>query len=364
MTLIVKRVFLTLILLSIATRFAIAREGSSDSNGGKKEKIDLVTHVLDHYYLDFEPAGKMELPRILWDHGSLHIYSSTTAAINSGDGYTDKYYTEKGHEVQHGNGKIEPVTYDIVHDDGTPVGLDLSITSHLVFFFLSGFITLFVVLFLNKRYRNGIGRKTAPKGGFQNTIETLVVFVRDEIALTNIGPDKYLKYTPYLLTAFFMILIMNLFSLVPWAAPATADITVTAALATTTFLITQISGTKAYWKEIFWYPGVPILIKPILAIIEFIGLFTKPFALCIRLFANMSSGKLLILSVISLIFVFNMTFGKVMAYGTSWIWVLMTLFVFAIKFLVAFIQAYVFTILSALFIGMAVAEHHPESAQH
>ncbi len=360
MTLTIKRVLLTLILLTIAAQFAFAMEGSNASGAQKKGKIDLIDHVLDHYYLDFEPAGKIALPRILWDNGSLHIYSSTLAAINSGDGYTDKYYTEAGHKPQKIAGKIQPVTYKIVHQDGSPVDIDFSLTSHIVFFLLSGFITLFAILFLNKRYKRGIGVKTAPKGGFQNMIEMLVIFIRDDVSLPNIGPEKYMRYTPYLLTAFFMILIMNLFNIIPWAAPATADITVTAALAVTTFLITEFSSNRHYWKEIFVYPGIPIYIKPIIVPIEFMGIFTKPFALCIRLFANMVSGKMLILSVISLIFVFNVTYGGGVAYGTSWIWVLMTVFVFGIKFLVAFIQAYVFVMLSALFIGMAVARPEPE----
>ncbi len=358
MTLTIKRVLLTLIILISAARFVRAAEGQQED-----QKIDVLTHVQNHYFLDFEPAGNVQLPRIFWDNGSLHFYGSTTAAINSGDGYTDAYYTQD-HQPVIENGEVQPVSYTIVHKDGTPVGLDLSISAHLVFFFLSGFIVLIIFLVLNRRYRAGIGRTKAPEGGFQNLMETLVIFVRDEIALVNIGPEKYLKYSPYLLTAFFMILIMNLFSLVPWAASATADVTVTAALAATTFLMTQISGTKAYWKEVFWYPGIPVLVKPIMAVVEFIGLFTKPFALCIRLFANMASGKVLILSMISLIFVFNMKFGSGLAYGTSWIWEILTIFILMIKFLVAFIQAYIFTILSALFIGLAVAEHDTEGAHH
>jgi len=354
-----RRVFLTGLLLILGVQLAIAAEGpGNDSN-----QIDIQGKLRNEYFLDFSPVfGKIQLPRIIYDNNGLHFFSSTTAAINSNSGLTDEYY-EEGHSKIIKNGVIQPVTYELVKDDGGHIIADFSLSVAIVYFMLSGFLVLLVFIYLNKKYSEGVGRETEPKGVLQNMFETIVIFVRDEIALINIGPEKYLKFTPYLLSAFFMILFMNLFELIPWGESPTANLTVTAALATVTFLVTQFNGSKDHWKEVFWFPGVPVFVKPIMAVVEFLGLFTKPFALCIRLFANMASGKVLILSMIGLIFVFANKFGAGMAYGTSPIWIVMTLFIYMIKLLVAFIQAYIFTILSALFIGLATAEHEHHDAE-
>jgi len=190
-----------------------------------------------------------------------------------------------------------------------------------------------------------------------------VIFVRDEIALANIGPAKYMKYTPYLLTAFFMILFMNLFGLMPWGVTSTADVIVTAALAMFTFVITQFAGSKDYWKHVFAMPGVPKMMLVILTPVEILGLFTKPFALTVRLFANMSSGKMLVYSVLGMIFIFGDLFGPAVGIGSSLVWVSFTIFIYAIKVFAAFLQAYIFTMFSALYIGIA-AEEHDHSHEH
>jgi F-type H+-transporting ATPase subunit a len=213
-------------------------------------------------------------------------------------------------------------------------------------------------------YRAGIGRDTEPRGLFQNLFETLVMFVRDEIVRPNLGP-KSDRYLPYLLTAFFFILTCNLLGLVPFGATATSNIMVTAVLATFTFVLTQLGGTRDYWKHILWPPGVPTFVKPILIPVEILGLFTKPFALAVRLFANMTAGHLVILSLIGLIFAFNNLFGPSAGYGVAPVSVAFSLFIYLLELLVAFIQAYVFTMLSALFIGMAVTEHgHEHHEEH
>ncbi|MEX0773878.1 MAG: F0F1 ATP synthase subunit A [Balneolales bacterium] len=314
--------------------------------------VDVVGKVLDHYYIDFSPLGRVELPRFFYDEEGFHFFGSTTAAINS-DTFTDEAYLE---EDVLADAEIQPATYHVVRADQQPILFDFSITSHLVFFWFSALLTMAIFLPLTRRYKSGEGRETEPKGAFQNLFETFVVFIRDDIAKPNIGPD-YIRFTPYLLTVFFLILFMNLFGLMPWGVSSTADITVTAVLALMTFLITQFSASKEYWKHIFWFPGVPFYIRIILFPVEFIGIFTKPFSLAIRLFANMASGKILIFSILGIIFVFNNLFGSTVAFATSPIWILMTLFVYLIKAFIAFIQAYVFTILSALFIGMAMVEH-------
>jgi F-type H+-transporting ATPase subunit a len=218
-----------------------------------------------------------------------------------------------------------------------------------------GLLTLLLVP-IGGRYRKGVGRTSAPRGVLQNVIETLVLYVRDEIAKPNLG-EKTSRYLPYLLTAFFFILAANLLGLIPFSATSTANISVTAVLAVFTFVITQAAGTKDYWTHIFWPPGVPTFVKPILIPVEVLGIFTKPFALAIRLFANMTAGHLVILNLVGLIFIINTLFGAGAGWGTSVPALAMVLFVYALELLVAFLQAYVFTVLSALFIGMATAEH-------
>jgi F-type H+-transporting ATPase subunit a len=178
--------------------------------------------------------------------------------------------------------------------------------------------------------------------------------VRDDIAKPNIGP-KYRKYMGFLLTVFFFILILNLFGLTPLGINVTGNIAVTFCLALITFVIVQFSGNKHYWKHIFWMPGVPIPMKIVLMPIEVLGMVTKPFALMIRLFANMTAGHVVVMSLLGLIVVFQNWIAGPAFFG-------FTLFISVIELLVAFLQAYIFTLLSALYIGMAVEEHdhHPE----
>lgn len=345
---------LLLIVFSSASLFADEIDNSS-------KEFNVLDKLSDKYYLDFTPVGKVELPRIFIDDDGVSFYGSTKSALKSGK-YVDSYYIDNNEAVVD-----YPVSYYLQRTDGTATKVDLSLTTYIVYFWLAGGLLFFLLMPLAKRYNQGIGTTTEPKGAFQNIMETFVVFIRDDIALNNIGEKKYLKFTPYLITAFFMILFMNMFGLMPWGVSPTADITVTAALAITTFVVTQFNGTKDHWKHVFWFPGVPAWIRVILTPVEIIGLFTKPFALAIRLFANMASGKVLIYSIIGLIFTFAIIFGDGVAYGTSWVWILFALFIYVIKTVVAFLQAYVFTMLSALFIGMAVEEHdhhHEHDTEH
>lgn len=320
------------------------------------EKLDPVHHNSDSNYLDFEPMGKLELPRIFLvrrEDGAmgLDVYRSTVAAMEFG-GYTA--HLEEGVHGTYLDAKMVPPS-------GGEVIIDFSITKHLVFAWLAMLIVLLIFVSLGRKYQSGVGRDSPPKGLFQNMMETMVVFVRDDIARPNLGP-KTDKYLPYLLTAFFFILTSNLLGLIPYAATPTSNIMVTAVLASFTFIITQLGGTKDYWRHVFWPPGIPIMVKPILMPVEILGLFTKPFALAIRLFANMTAGHLVILSLIGLIFTFGQLFGSVGGYGVAPVSVAFALFIYFLELLVALIQAYVFTMLSALFIGMAVQEHdHAET---
>ncbi|WP_412060724.1 F0F1 ATP synthase subunit A [Rubrivirga sp. IMCC45206] len=390
MRLSVHRLTVALLLLAVSATPALAA-----GDGGE---LDAVHHTSDGYYLDFSPLGKLEMPRLFLvrrDGGlTLDAFGSSTAAVASGlyaierdgeGGYgagdadgTAEYSGEDGGESRTeelleanaeeilGEGVEAEVPYDahLVTTDGEVV-VDLSMTRHLVFALLASLLLIVLFLPVAAKYKRGIGRTSAPQGLIQNLLETLVIYIRDEVAKPNLG-DKTDKYLPYLLTIFFFILACNLLGLVPFGATATANITTTAVLAILTFIVTQFAGTKDYWGHIFNPPGVPMIVKPILIPIEILGLFTKPFALAVRLFANMTAGHLVILNLLGLIFIIG-GMSETAGYLTSVPAVLLTVAVYFLEILVAFIQAYVFTILSALFIGMATAEHehdHDHSEDH
>lgn len=350
----VRRTLLSLLIISVCTLNAEA--AGPDVN---PKRIDILGKLADHHYLDFKPLAKIELPRILRVDGRWTFYPSTTAALNRGDGWTDAYYLANPDDLVFKKDGITlaPVTYELVRADGNGPDFDASITSHLVWFLLSGVLVFLVFGSLVGRYdrRNAAG--LLPRGAFMNLFETLVVFIRDEVALTNIGPDKYLRFTPYLLTVFFMILFMNLFGLAPWGVSSTSDVMITAVLALSTFTITQVAGTKDYWMHVLAMPGVPKFMLVILTPVEILGLFTKPFALTIRLFANMAAGKMLVLSIIGMIFMFAEIFGDTVGLVSAAVWIPFTIFIYAIKIFASFLQAYIFTMFSALFIGLAAADH-------
>lgn len=318
--------------------------------------IDVISKLGDGYYFEF-PGYKLYLPRMFYDNG-LHFYANTKKAINS-DAFTDAYYAENPAEYTPGEAK--PVSYQIVRaDTGEEVAFDFSITKHVMWFWLAGLLTLFLFTRLAKKYQRGIGRETAPKGTGMNFAEVLIVYLRDEVIKSNLGEKNYRKFAPYLLTCFFMILFMNLFGLAPWGATPTSDISVTASLAFVTFCFVNFNGTKDYWKHIFAMPGIPKFMLIIMIPVEILGLFTKPFALAIRLFANMLSGKMLIFSMLGMIFIFAGLYGPTYGLISSVIWVPFTLFIYALKVFAGFLQAYIFTMFSALFIGLALEEHDHE----
>ena len=237
---------------------------------------------------------------------------------------------------------------------------DISITKNVFSLFFS--ITLILIVFLSVAKRYKANPEKAPKG-LQSWVEPLIVFVRDDIAKSSIGEKKYEKYTPFLLTIFFFIFLNNVLGLIPifpGGANLTGNIAITVVLALFTFVITTFSGNKAYWKHIFWTPGVPWWLKvpiPLMPIVEIMGVFTKPFVLAVRLFANISAGHIVALGFFSLIFIFG-NLSVYAGYGISVVSLIFTIFMTFLELLVAFIQAYVFTLLSALYFGMATDEHH------
>lgn len=228
-------------------------------------------------------------------------------------------------------------------------GLDLSITKHVLFMWIGAVLLFIVMTRVAKAYKSSM----IPKG-FTNFWEVFILFVRDEIAKPTIGKG-FEKFLPYLLTAFFFILFGNFLGLIPFSATFTSNISVTATMAIFTFLVIQFGGMRnngifGYFKGLIPH-GVPIFLLPIMAVVELLGLLAKPFALAIRLFANMTAGHIVIYALISLIFVMQ-------SIGWAGLAIPMALFIYGLEVLVALLQAYIFTMLSSLFIGMAVHQDH------
>lgn len=326
-----------------------------------KEKFDIgkfaLHHIADSHSWHVIGDYYIQLPVLLYT-------SNGFVNFNSGDFQYDdeaKVVVEKGglrfvkmHEKiyyasatpnEHG----QYVQLDEKHHALNARPLDISMTKNVCTLLISIVIILAVFLTVANGYKKRKGK--APKG-IQSWMEPLILFVRDDIAKPNLG-HKYERFMPYLLTVFFFIWFNNMLGLIPFlpgGANLTGNIAVTLVLATATFLITIFNGNKYYWKHIF-APDVPKLMWIVMIPVELVGIFTKPIALMIRLFANMTAGHILVLSLICLIFVFNSLYIAPVSIAFA-------VFIGAIELLVAFIQAFIFTILSALFIGMAIEEHH------
>lgn len=328
--------FLLLLCPDLQAKDFVQDETSEQEEG--EAIIDVMGQIVDHHYIKMAGGIKVYLPRIFFVGGDVYFFSDTQSVIESEE------FELRGEEI--------------TRTDGEKISLDLSITSHLVYVWFGMLLTLLVSLWAARKYRNGIGSKTEPRGTGQNIFEVFFVFIRDDVAKEYIpGENNYKKFVNYLFSVFMAITFMNLFGLLPWGVSATADLTVTATLAAITFFITQFNGSKDHWRHVFVFPGVHPLMRVILTPIEILGLFTKPFALAIRLFANMLSGKIMIVCVLGLVFIFSEVFGPAIGAGSGIVWVALTALLYVLKAFIALLQAYIFTLLSAVFIGMAMEEH-------
>ena len=333
---------------------ATATENSEQSHPEKEDfnAAELIHHHLSDshdYNFDFPFIDKIQfhLPVILWTDKGLTVFSSKDF---KGDEEGKVIVAKNGHQFKRIHDLI--VYADKVGDHVNPKDvplsarpLDFSITKNVISMLLTFLILLLVLYYTKKSYNH----KRMPKG-VGHFMEPLIIFIRD-MAKDNIGP-KYEKFVPFLLTVFFFILFSNLFGLIPFSPfgyNLTGNIVVTFVLAVIVFIITNVNGNKSYWTHILWPPGVPIILKPFIALIEILSIFTKPFALMIRLFANIFAGHTIILTFITLIFVFK-NWGVPFASGFA------TIFMYTSELLVAFLQAYVFTLLSAIYFGMAIKE--------
>lgn len=321
-------------------------------------------HIMDaHEFHFFSYKGKdgemhhatISLPVILYskERGFATFMSSKFHhGENDYNGYRlitdEKIASEKLDPKKYTAGEIVAVNDQDSIDTSIKI-YDVSLTRNVVQMIIALTLLVLIMVTVAKRYKSGRGITSAPKG-LQNLIEPIITFVRDEVAKPNLG-DRYQKYFPYLLTVFFFILINNLVGLIPGSANVTGNIAFTMVLSIISFIVILISTKKHYWSHIFW-PPVPHGVKVILIPVEILGIFTKPFALMIRLFANMIAGHIIIISLVSLIFIFG-ALNMYVGWGFSPLSILFVVFIYLIELLIAFLQAYIFTILTAVFIGQA-----------
>lgn len=364
---------LTLLLAPVVSKASETHgdEEAHDSHGvvleGKidtPEKIDAYKehHLQDaHDYVFFTDGetGKhygFSLPVILWDkEAGFQFFSSSK--FHHGDEIAEvngNYYAYHHSKIYKVDSKDAELTYNKKGFPSNYAPLDLSITKNVVGMLFTSLIMLLAFTALARSYR-----KSMIPTGIGRFLEPLVIYVRDEIAVPNIGEKKYRKYMGFLLTIFFFVFILNLLGLTPLGFSVTNNIAVTTCFALFTFFIVTFTANKDYWLHIFWMPGVPIPMKIILMPIEVLGMFTKPFSLLVRMFANLTAGHMVFMSLIALSVILKEQFTPVGSVSISFV---LSLFIALIELLVAFLQAFIFTMLSALFIGAAVQEHEHEHA--
>jgi F-type H+-transporting ATPase subunit a len=341
---------------------AVATKPLTEKELQQEERKEYIQHhLLDthgFHLFSYQDDNKVEhhygfpLPVILWD-GGLQVFSSSAfhhgekVAESNGNFY--KLHHEKIYKVASANEEIA-----LNHENHHPTNvkpLDLSITKNV-------FVMLLVALLIFLLFRS-LAKSYATNGGVAKGMgrffEPIILYIRDEIAIPNIGEKHYKKYMSHLLTVFFFIWFLNIFGLSPLGINVTGNIAVTACLAIVTYIITTLTANKNYWGHIFWMPGVPVPMKIILAPIELLGTIIKPFSLMIRLYANIVAGHIVLGSLIGLMFLFKGWLGSPLSFGLSFA-------ISLIEVLVALLQAYIFTMLTALYFGSAVEEHHHEEA--
>lgn len=315
----------------------------------------IMEHIQDNYSWHIVGHTSMPLPVILCTNNGVDVFMSNKL-VN--EHHEPIIYTTAKNSYKIINGKVKVVNADGSINEAAQSKLyDFSITKNVFALLVSALLILLIFIPASKAY-NKRGVKSAPKG-LQSFVEPVILFVRDDVAKPAIGRN-YNKYMPFLLTIFFLILFNNFLGLIPFlpgGANLSGNIAFTMCLALLVFIVVNLSGNKDYWKHIFWMPGMPVAMKIFLAPIELIGVFVKPISLMIRLFANITAGHVLVLSLICLIFIFK-------AVASAAVAVPFAVFIGLIECLVAFLQAFIFTMLSAMYIGMATEEHHHHEDAH
>lgn len=347
-------IFCTLSLLCVTLPALASSHDTHDAHSEEPKAFDaskvIFGHVGDsHYWHLFDVNGhpvSLSLPVIVY-HPEKGISMFSASKFDHGHASYEGYRLEFGMKEK------------IVSEDGASI-IDFSITKNVLSMLISVVLMLWIMLSVAKKYKQR-GAMTAPKG-MQNALEPVIGFIRDEVGKPNLG-HKYMRFMPLLLTIFFFIWINNLLGLIPGGANFTGNIAVTACLALISFIVMVFSGNKHFWGHLFNPPGVPFGVKILLVLIEIISLFIKPVALMIRLFANILAGHIVILSVISMIFIFG-AISKVVGWGFVPVSLAFSIFMFFLELLVAAIQAFIFTNLTAVFIGQAIEDSHGHEHDH
>ena len=357
------RPFKFLLVLVFGAFFSLVSTRALAGEDGGAAKLDpaevIMNHIKDSHEWHFFTIKKSDGSEF---HATIPLPVILYSPQRGFSMFLSSAFEQEGKEVEHAGYKLEQGKVVAVNAAGEPDEsvkvYDFSLTKNVIQMILALAVLCFLMVGIARRYRKGEGVKTAPTG-WQNAVEPVITFVRDEVAKPNLG-NKYKKYLPYLLTVFFFILINNIFGLVPGSANVTGNIAFTVVLGVISFVVIILSSTKHFWGHIFWYPGVPLIVRVLIMLpVELLGVFTKPFALIIRLFANMVAGHIIILSFITLIFIFG-SMSAVAGWGFSPLSILFAVFIYMIEILVAFIQAFIFTNLTAVFIGQAAEGGHDE----
>lgn len=357
--------YISILLMTVAaTLLSVARAAESGDSHGEDGQIDAKEIIFEHlgdgygWEVPFNHHKRIPLPVLVWDKdGGFHCFSS--ARVTDG-----QIYNDGGVEFRIA-GKDSPYKGKIVEirDGKEYKPFDISITKNVFAIFITVVLIVGIFLWLARFHRT---RKfKAPRKGL-GAVESVVTFIYNDMIKATLGPEAP-KFAPYLLSVFFFILVMNLLGLIvvfPGGANLTGNIAVTLVLAIFTFLVTNLNGTKHYWKEILW-PDVPIWLKfplPIMQVIEIFGIFTKPAALTVRLFANMMGGHMIVIVLTLLIFIFA-AISPAVGHMTTVVSILFSVFMLLIDVLVSFIQAYVFTMLSTIFISLAREKEHKKDEE-
>ena len=343
---------------SSTEKAVVANETEAKPTDEKSEVKAKILEVIGHHVLDghdfslFEYEGEhigFSLPIILWDNG-VHFFSSSKFHHGEAVAESNGNFYVLHHEKIYKTDASGTLTGDEHHPTNLQP-IDLSITKGVLTIMIVALLMFFIFTSLARSYAKNGGISS----GFGRLFEPIVIYIRDEIAIPNIGEKHYKKYMSYLLTIFFFIWFLNIFGLTPLGINVTGNIAITFGLAVITFVITNLTANKNYWGHIFWMPGVPLPMKIILAPIELLGVIIKPFSLMIRLYANIFAGHIVLMSLIGLMFIFKSWLGSSLSFMLSFA-------ISTIEILVALLQAYIFTMLSALYFGSAVEEHHHEEA--
>lgn len=360
---------LTLYLLLFLVLFissGVDAIASEKTHAVKESNADTTFHYDEDLIVEQEfDAGKMIMEHVVDNHewhiatvGHAHItiplpiiilYEGKLCAFMSSE-FHNPTHSYKGFVLEEGKIHAENGSGNTVYD--------FSITKTVFAILISCFLLMWIFISVANRYKRN--PNSAPTG-LQSMLEPLIIFIRDDIAKSSIGEKKYEKFMPFLLTIFFFIFLNNIMGIIPifpGGANVTGNIAITMVLAVFTFILTTINGNKHYWVDIINTPGVPWWLKipiPLMPVVEIVGIVTKPFVLMVRLFANITAGHIIVLGFVSLIFIFG-SISVALGYGVSVVSVAFIVFMDLLEILVAFIQAYVFTLLSALYFGLATIE--------